>query len=125
MDKDTEELHFRLDEIERTLAAVPSTEHITGIAGGAVSVMLTEIKREIAEIRTEMLKDRAPREEDIALDRQVIESNRAAIDASTASIETSRQVCMCLKELVEQMRRPRELTAQLPSGLVTITSRQH
>ena len=101
MDKDLEDLHFRLDEHERQLAGLPSTEAIAGIAGGAVSVMLAEIKRELAEIKTRQT-------EDIALDREVVESNRKLAEALTA---------MCA-----QMCKPtsREITAQLPSGPVTM-----
>src|SRR5277367_427382 len=104
-----EEAHFRIDEIERKLAEVPSADHIAGVAGGAASVLMAELKRDIADIRAEMLKDRAPRDEDIALDREVIESNKGTQAAC-------QEVCMCLKELIQEMRKPRELTAQLPSG---------
>jgi hypothetical protein len=97
-----EEAHFRIDEIERKIASVPSTEHIAGIAGGAVSVMLSEIKRELAEIKTRQA-------EDIALDREVIQSN---LDLRAA-----------MKELCENLCKPttREISAQLPSGRVTMT----
>jgi hypothetical protein len=105
MDKDMEDLHFRLDEHERQLAGLPSTEAIAGIAGGAVSVMLSEIKRDIAEIKVRQT-------EDLELDRKVAESNTALAEA--------------MLKLCEQLAKPttREITAQLPSGPVTMTVKE-
>ena len=96
-----EEAHWRIDEIERRLTEVPSTEGIAGIAGGAVSVMLSEIRRELAEIKSKQTAD-------VDLDRQVVESNRLTQE--------------CIRELIEQLKKPtsREITAQLPSGPVTM-----
>jgi hypothetical protein len=96
-----EEAHWRIDEIERSLSSVPSTDMITGIASGVAGLAIQEIKRDIAEIK-------AKQESDVELDRQVVESNRLTQE--------------CIRELIEQLKKPtsREITAQLPSGPVTM-----
>ena len=96
-----EEAHWRIDEIERRLTEVPSTEVISGIAAGASAVTMHQLEARLKAIE-------AKQDEDMALDRQVIESNQKLAQALTA---------MC-----EQMCKPttREITAQLPSGPVTM-----
>lgn len=97
-----EEAHFRIDEMERSIAALPTTEVIAGIATGASAATVQQLKAEIAQIKSRQ-------EEDIALDREVIQSN-VELRAS-------------IKELIECMGKPttREINAQLPSGPVRMT----
>lgn len=100
-----EEAHFRIDEMERRMASVPSTEHIAGIAGGAVSVMLEEIRRELGELRAE-------KSEDVKADRELTRSNQELVGK--------------IGELIEAMKAPkvRTSTVNLPSGPVTMTTKE-
>lgn len=104
-----EEAHFRIDELERRLAELPTTEHISGVAAGAAAVTLAQIKAELETIKTRQ-------KEDIDLDRELIESNLQAQ-------RSNQDLCAALKELCEHLRKPttREISAQLPSGRVTMT----
>lgn len=91
-----EEAHFRIDDIERKLQDVPSSEHIASIVGGAVGVMLEQVKRELAQM--------------VAGNRQDVKADRELIDA--------------VRELIECMKAPkaRTITAHMPSGPVRITT---
>jgi hypothetical protein len=104
-----EEAHFRIDELERKLTTMPTTEGIAGVAAGAAAVTLAQIKAELETIKTRQ-------EADIALDREVIQSN---LDVQRSNVE----LCAALKELCEHLCKPttREISAQLPSGRVTMT----
>ena len=97
-----EEAHFRIDEIERKLAAVPSVEHIAGIAGGAVSVMLEQIRAKLIEMESTSAAD-------VKADREIIETNRDLHGK--------------IGELIETLRRPTKRTVEimLPSGPATMT----
>jgi hypothetical protein len=104
-----EEAHFRIDEMERKLAAMPTTDGISGIAAGAAAVTLSQIKAELSAIKMRQ-------EADIALDREVVESN---LQVQRSNLE----LCAALKELCQHLCKPtvREISAQLPSGPVRMT----
>jgi len=96
------EAHWLINEMERKIAGMPTTEGIAGIAAGAAAVTLAQIKAELETIKTRQA-------EDIALDREVIQSNL--------------ELRAAMKELCESLCKPtvREISAQLPSGRVTMT----
>lgn len=104
-----EEAHFRIDEMERTLAGMPTTQSIAGIAAGAAAVHSTQIEARIEKINLRQ-------DEDIALDREVIQSNLAVL-------ESNRSLCAAIEKLCEHLCKPttREISAQLPSGPVRMT----
>lgn len=77
-----EEAHFRIDELERKIAELPTLEHISGVAAGAAAVTLAQIKAELETIKTRQ-------KEDIDLDRKLLESNvslRETMQALCAAI---------------------------------------
>lgn len=93
-----EEAHFRIDELERKIASMPTTESISGIAAGAAAVTMSQIKADIAAIRTSQ-------DDNASQLREVIQSMVTSVNL-----------------LCEQLAKPttREISAQLPSGPVTM-----
>lgn len=93
-----EEAHFRIDELERQIAGMPTTESISGIAAGAAAVTMSQIKADIAAIR-------GSQDADSSQLKALIESMVSGMNA-----------------LCEQLAKPttREISAQLPSGPVTM-----
>lgn len=94
-----EEAHFRIDELERKIAGMPTTESISGIAAGAAAVTMSQIKADIAAIRTSQ-------DDNASQLREVIQSMVTSVNL-----------------LCEQLAKPtvREISAQLPSGPVRMT----
>jgi hypothetical protein len=91
-----EDVHFRLDELHRMLAAQPSTDHIAGIAAGVTAAALERIEAQLVAMKTAT-------DEDVRTDREIIQS---------------------VRDLIEQLKKPvtRTTTVNLPSGPVTMTT---
>jgi hypothetical protein len=101
-----EEAHFRIDEIERTIAAakssIPSTEVVAGIAMGVGAAAVSKAESQITALEKKI--------------DGIAESNRLMHQAV-------QMMCAAMQSMCESLCKPttREISAQLPSGRVTMT----
>jgi hypothetical protein len=94
-----EEAHWRIDEHERRLSEIPSLEHIQAAFTGMLSMCMEEIKREIGK----------------------------SVSATKVDSTADKELTTAVKELIELLKAPRKrtLTANLPSGPITVTTDVH
>jgi len=94
-----EDAHFRIDELERKMAAVPNSDHIAGVVSGAVNAKIEEMRKDIAEFK-------------------------AGVEGR---VQSANELTLALKELVETLKTPveRTSTVHLPSGPVSLTTHEH
>jgi len=93
--------HFRLDESERRLDTLEKTiapEMLAELVKRAAQIMFDGMKMEQAKLLTAVRED----------------------------TETDRAVVQAIRELIEELRRPKERrsTVQLPSGEVSVTTHE-
>jgi hypothetical protein len=95
-----EEAHFRIDEQERKLAAMPTMDGISSMVTGMLAMCLEEIKREIGK----------------------------GVSATRADASADKELTGAVRELIDVLKAPkaaRTITAHLPSGPVKVTTEVH